>query len=102
MDNSYLDNFLLDDFYVDLTEEDMFNVFGRKDMGIPLNLTETDIFSIFKFIGIGVPFELTKGEMTDIVLCLKRIKANKKYKINKRDDMKILISEDENGKILLN
>ncbi len=106
----YLDNpfFLVDylyldlDEYIDLNEEDIFNIFGRRDLGIPIYLKEEDIFNVFKFIGIGISFELTKSEVTDIVLCLKRIRINKKHKITKKDNIKILITEDENGKILLN
>ena len=95
-----LDASIFFDFIVDLTEKDIFNIFGKKDLGFPLFLTETDVFNLFKFIGLGVPFALTKDEMADVVLCLKRVKVNK-FRKSFEDDMKILISEDENGKILL-
>lgn len=101
MNDYYSEDIPLDsddyDFAFDLTEEDMFNIFGRKDLGIPMNLMETDVFNLFKFIGIGIPFELTKDEMTDVVLCLKRVKPNKRSKRNKID----LLSEDEDGRILI-
>ncbi|MCF7795867.1 hypothetical protein K9M42_02135 [Patescibacteria group bacterium] len=76
MDDFIFEDFDFENFFVELTEKNIFNILGCQNLGFPLTLSGSEIFTLFKSTGLGTPSGLTRKEIATIVLYLNRKKDN--------------------------
>jgi len=97
MDDYEID-FNFEDFFVDLTEKNIFTIFGCKNLGLPLDLTGLNVFILFKSVNLGIPTNFTSEEISNLVLYLSR-KEDNKTKVGFSDS--ILRKDEKSEKISL-